>query len=1014
MSRKTLRNAFKNGSKKNAKVSDAGRAARSNIGFSGLALGSLAFGVTGGLHAQNASQAQDQNSVPQPTTGAAQLQEIVVTGIRGSLERSLQIKKMSLGVVDAVSAESIGHFPSSSLGDAMEHVPGVTVQRSTSNLMDTQVNSTGSASSITIDGLGGDFVETLVDGRPQATVENQSRQFNFASLGADYVGEVDVEKSPDFSLSSGDAGGTVNIKLPKPFDHPGLQMHALGSASLNERDGQPTPDVGALISDTFADNRFGILIEGEYSDKKTLSHQLDTQGWEGTYLNTCQYAGGPTCVSADGTPLPLGSDVSGSATPTSTKPAWYIQNYSLFVNRTDDRSKNGRAVFQWHPADTVLITLDTNYSDDRVLGDRAHFSNWFNGNQLYNVQTDANGTITNFDYGPAPTDLQADWDGSYVKNMDYGLNVLWDLNDAWTAELDADQSTSYLNPNGQLEQVDADVGYGPSIPNNTTNGYVGGIAVPGGNGVPYQTAPGPNSDAANILGLNPFVIGSHVMPLEQPIDTDYVNQAKLDATWQGGSTKVNFGLQFVENRLNDRTYNDFQNNGWQLFSGYGPLSGNTPNAGVALPPSLFSGGLSTGNFLPGWSGNGNLPPAIPYFNPFAVYNYLGSLGPSAANPNTITAGYPPYTGGFIPLALGVSSVFSTQEKTYSPYVSAVHEFDLGDKPLNVRLGLRYDHTSVDTGGLGQELQSLTVESADHTAFVFNFANNNAATPVAVTSDYHYLLPGLDLNLMVRPDLKVRFDASRTLTKPPLADLSPTVNVGGRVGALTATGGNPRLLPLLSTNVNLGAEWYYAPNDYLAVEGYFKRVSQFAQLETVFTTINGVTDPTTGKVAQFADTTFVNGPSANVHGVEVTWQQMLPLDFGYTINANIIGTNKPYNPYIYTNQFALPGIGDSVNVVGFYEAHGFQARVSFNWQATEFLFFGQTQNNSHAGTEPTFLEASKTVDFTTSYDINKNVNVFFEALNLNDGQYVTRGRFDNQILDIIDYGRTFTLGARLNF
>ena len=48
--------------------------------------------------------------------------------------------------------------------------------------------------------------------------------------------------------------------------------------------------------------------------------------------------------------------------------------------------------------------------------------------------------------------------------------------------------------------------------------------------------------------------------------------------------------------------------------------------------------------------------------------------------------------------------------------------------------------------------------------------------------------------------------------------------------------------------------------------------------------------------------------------------------------------------------------DSVNVIGFYEAHGFQARVSFNWQATEFLFFGQTQNNSSTGTEPTFASS----------------------------------------------------------
>ena len=1014
MSRKTLRNASKNRSKKNAKLSDIGRAACSNIGVSGLALGSIAFGVTGAVHAQNASTAQDQNSVPQSTSGANQLQEIVVTGIRGSLERSLQIKKMSLGVVDAVSAESIGHFPSSSLGDAMEHVPGVTVQRSTSNLMDTQVNSTGDASSITIDGLGGDFVETLVDGRPQATVENQSRQFNFASLGADYVGEIDVEKTPDFSISSGDAGGTVNIKLPKPFDHPGLQMHALGSASVNERDGQPTPDFGALISDTFDDNRFGVLIEGEYSDKKTLSHQLDNQGWEGTYFNSCQMAGGPTCVNAAGQPLGPNAnvDASGDAAvnPVNTKPSWFIQNYSLFVNRTDDRSKNGRAVFQWHPADAVLVTVDANYSDDRTLGDRAHFSNWFSSNQFTNVQTDANGTVTNFDYGPAPTDLQADWDGSYVKNQDYGLNVLWDLSDDWTAELDADQSAAYLNPNGQLEQVDADIGYGPSVPAGY-NGYIGGIAVPGGNSLPYQTAPGPNSDAANFLGLNPYIIGTHAMPLEQPIDTDYINQAKLDATWQGGSTKVNFGLQFVEDTRNALTNNDFQNNAWQLFSGYGPLSGNTPNAGVTVPPSLYSAGIGTANFLPGWSGNGNLAPAIPYFNPFAIYNYIGSLPVSDANPNTISAGYPAYTGGFLPLALNVSSVFEIQEKTYSPFITATHDFQLGDMPLNARLGLRYDRTTVNTAGLGHVLQSLTVESADHTAFVFNYG---PTTTISAPNNYNYFLPSLDLNLMVRPDFKVRFDASRTATKPPLADLSPTVSPGGRVNALTSTTGNPRLLPLLSDNVDVGAEWYYGPNDYVSVEGYFKRVSQFAQLNTSTVTINGVTDPTTGSLAQFSQTSFVNGPSANVHGVELTWQQMLPLNFGYTINANVIGTNKPYNPYIYTNQFALPGIGDSVNFIGFYEAHGFQARVSFNWQAEEFLFFGQTQNNSSTGTEPTFLEASKTVDFTTSYDINKNVNVFFEALNLNDGQYVTRGRFENQILDIIDYGRTFTLGARLNF
>ena len=112
---------------------------------------------------------------------------------------------------------------------------------------------------------------------------------------------------------------------------------------------------------------------------------------------------------------------------------------------------------------------------------------------------------------------------------------------------------------------------------------------------------------------------------------------------------------------------------------------------------------------------------------------------------------------------------------------------LSGVPLNVRLGLRYDRTTVDTAGLGHVLQSLTVESADHTAFVFNYG---PTTTISAPNDYNYFLPSLDLNLMVRPDLKLRFDASRTATKPPLADLSPTVSPGGRVNALTSTTGNP--------------------------------------------------------------------------------------------------------------------------------------------------------------------------------------------------------------------------------
>jgi outer membrane receptor protein involved in Fe transport len=159
---------------------------------------------------------------------------------------------------------------------------------------------------------------------------------------------------------------------------------------------------------------------------------------------------------------------------------------------------------------------------------------------------------------------------------------------------------------------------------------------------------------------------------------------------------------------------------------------------------------------------------------------------------------------------------------------------------------------------------------------------------------------------------------------------------------------------------------------------------------------------------------VNGESANVDGIEVTWQQMLKYGFGFQINGTYVHTNKPFDPYNIeqnTTQFAIPGIGNSANLIAFYENHGFQARLAVQWQARQFLTFGQEQNSAQFGTEPTFLESTTEVDFSTSYDFNGHVGVFFEALNLTDAEYHTTGRFKNQLLNVVDYGRSYTLQIR---
>ena len=261
------------------------------------------------------------------------------------------------------------------------------------------------------------------------------------------------------------------------------------------------------------------------------------------------------------------------------------------------------------------------------------------------------------------------------------------------------------------------------------------------------------------------------------------------------------------------------------------------------------------------------------------------------------------------------------------------------------------------------------------------------------------------------------DASRTLTRAPLNYLTPDLNVpsGQRVGALNATGGNPTLLPYLSDNFDLGAEWYYAQNSYVSVDAFVKEVTNFVVGGTRTAPINGVTLPD-GSLAQFAITSQVNGPSAEVRGIELGIQHMLwDTGFGFQANATFVGTNKPYDPNDLTQSgFAVTGLANSYNFVPFFEKYGFMVRLAINHQAEFLNNFLQHQANSQFGAEPVFVKAATRVDLSTSYDINRHLNVYFEALNLTDDVFATRGRFSEQILDVVDTGRSYTVGIHAKF
>jgi len=355
------------------------------------------------------------------------------------------------------------------------------------------------------------------------------------------------------------------------------------------------------------------------------------------------------------------------------------------------------------------------------------------------------------------------------------------------------------------------------------------------------------------------------------------------------------------------------------------------------------------------------------------------------------------------------------ENTNAFFVQMALGTKIADMPLKINLGVRQEFTDLTTVGIGRLPTSLTVQAADHTAFTTAF------TPTAnVTghNNYQYLLPNLDMALFITDELQLRLDASRTLTRPALGQITPVLNVpvSPRVGALTASGGNPNLAPYLSDNLDLAANYYYAHNSYVGIDVFSKNVTNFIVAGTTQQTINDVIDPTTGAKAIYTVSANVNGPTANVYGAEVAWQHVFgDSGFGFQANGTVVGTNKPYNPNdLSKSGFAVTGLADSANLVGFYDKDGFQVRVAATWNDTVLDHFGQPQNNSKFGAEPTFVNANTHIDFSTSYDFSRQLSVYFTAQNLTDATTSTHGRWPDQVIDVWDYGRRFTAGVHYRF
>jgi TonB-dependent receptor len=190
-------------------------------------------------------------------TGA--VEEIVVVGVRAALASAQEVKKDAPTFVDSITATDIGAFPDKSASDALQRLPGITVNRLQSN--DDVSHPSGEPTNILIRGLT--QVRTEFNGRDTFTADPAGRGINFNDISPELLSRADAYKSQTADMIEGGIAGTVDLRTRLPFDQSGPVIVGAMQADYGDRSNALTPAWSVLASDSMSTDfgRFGLLVD---------------------------------------------------------------------------------------------------------------------------------------------------------------------------------------------------------------------------------------------------------------------------------------------------------------------------------------------------------------------------------------------------------------------------------------------------------------------------------------------------------------------------------------------------------------------------------------------------------------------------------------------------------------------------------------------------------------------------------------------------------------------------------
>lgn len=937
----------------------------------------LGLAISGTMMAPVAVHAQD--------SGVVAIEEIIVTGIRGSLKRAVDQKRNASGIVDAISATDIGAFPDTNLAESLQRITGVSIDRSR-----------GEGSKVTVRGFGPSFNLVTLNGRQMPTANGDDRSFDFADLASEGIAGVQIYKSGNADVPSGGIGSAINIQTTKPLESPGLKSAISTKAVFDtstEKGENVTPEISGIYSNTFADDTFGIAISGSYQER---DNGLNT-GTVGDYNNYLGIVntdwGGPGVQQWGG--LPTNADQTNR--PGLTDIYAVPQSIGYEIAEFHRERINGQLTLQWDPSEDIRATVDYTYSEVDFERTFNNYSGWFNFGAQVSEFTD--GPIASpilYQENGAATDfaMAAGRDGVITENNSMGLNLDWQVNDRLNLAFDfhsSEAKSGASGDNGTSSQLAI-----ASFTRDVTRGIFDG------------DLPILNLDLRNPLNANDLIVTGSVF--DNKATKMEIEQASIRGEYDlNDSSSIDFGVQLTE--IDNRSqFSNVQRDTW---------GGTTQPGDIAdlLTPA------NAGNAFDQIS-NGNDPRRQAQFFTFDI---------DALAARTEALGATQSTGGDCGTGLCPSTSFTTDritvEETDALYVQFNHDRELGYIPVNIKFGLRYEETNVDSRALVPVYDNVIVGCLDadgnpalagcneFSAIQARDANDQVIQDFTrLAGKYDHILPNLDIKFDVTDNLVARVSYSETVTRPNFTDIQGglTINSLIRVSGGNGNRGNPELLPFESENIDLSLEYYFGEADYVSVGYFTKDVSNFIgtsilQDEVLFP---GLIHPATGSSVTFDVNAPVNEKDATIDGFEVAVQKTFgDSGFGVIANATFVDADVAFDNGSLDSQFALNGLSDSANLIGFYENGKIQARIAYNWRDD---FFNGVAGASSGTPGPVNVESYGQWDMSASYDVGENLTVFIEGINLTEETTHSFGRDSRQVIQAAQTGARYHFGVRYGF